>query len=306
MDLMHSPVAIFIYNRPEKVISLLESIKANKDFREFSYYVFSDGPKNKEDFKKIKKCRHLANDFFKKLKCEFHFSKENKGLSYSIINGVTHVLKTNQSVIVLEDDLVLHQHFFNYMNHFLNKFNTNSSVYSINGHMYLNDELLAENNSFFLPCISSWGWGTWAKNWHNFLEFKKDENNLRLNKEENFEFDLNNSYPFSKILKKTTSKKIDSWAILWYLFVFKNRGLNLFPPFTLILNKGLDGSGSNTSIELSQKFNIDYSKILDPESVKIDNQKLSIYRDLISKNLNPPIIKKIMFKILNKIKLVLK
>jgi len=90
------------------------------------------------------------------------------------------------------------------------------------------------------------------------------------------------------------------------LFVFKNRGLNLFPPFTLILNKGFDGSGSNTSIELSQKFNLDYSKILDPESVKIDNQKLSIYRDLISKNLNPPIIKKIMFKILNKIKLVLK
>jgi len=54
MDLMHSPVAIFIYNRPEKVASLLESIRANKDFREFSYYVFSDGPKNKEDFKKSK------------------------------------------------------------------------------------------------------------------------------------------------------------------------------------------------------------------------------------------------------------
>ena len=306
MDLMHSPVAIFIYNRPQKVISLLESIKANKDFREFSYYVFSDGSKNKEDFKKIKKCRHLANDFFKKLKCEFHYSKENKGLSYSVINGVTHVLKTNQSVIVLEDDLVLHQHFFNYMNHFLNKFKTNTNVYSINGHMYKDDKLLPESNSFFLPCISSWGWGTWAKNWQNFLEFKKDENNLRLNKEENFEFDLNNSYPFSKILKKTTSKKIDSWAILWYLFVFKNHGLNLFPPFTLILNKGFDGSGSNTSIELSQKFKLDFSRILDPESVKIDNQKLSIYRDLISKNLNPPIIKKIMSKILNKIKLVLK
>ncbi|MDA9852239.1 hypothetical protein N9C60_06005, partial [Flavobacteriaceae bacterium] len=122
-----------------------------------------------------------------------------------------------QPWILYPDNLVNKESsFFNYMNYFLNKFSAIKSVYSINVHMYLHDKLLAENNSFFLPCISSWGWWTWAKNWHEFLEFKKDQNNLRLNNEENFEFDLNNSYPFSKILKKTISKKIDSWAILWY------------------------------------------------------------------------------------------
>lgn len=303
---MHNPVAIFIYNRPEKVSSLLESIVTNKNFREFNYYIFSDGPKKRGDFKNVRRCRDLVNDFFKNLNCEFHFSKENKGLSSSIISGVTHVLKTNHTVIVLEDDLVLHEYFFQYMNYFLNKFKTNTNVYSINGHMYKDDKLLPESNSFFLPCISSWGWGTWSKNWQDFLEFKSDEKNLRLKKESIFDFDLSNSYPFSKILRKTTLKKIDSWAILWYLFVFKNTGLNLFPPFTLILNKGFDGSGSNTSIELSQKFKYNFSRILEPESLEIDSKNLLIYKNLISKKLNPPIIKKIFFKISNKIKLILK
>jgi hypothetical protein len=47
------------------------------------------------------------------------------------------------------------------------------------------------------------------------------------------------------MLQRQMKGNLDSWGIRWYWSVFKNNGLTVFPPSTLIENKGMDGFGSH-------------------------------------------------------------
>lgn len=303
---MSSPVAIFIYNRPEKLKNLLFSIKNNKKSDSLKYFIFSDGFKGKDDKKDVLKCREIIKNFFKGQEYNLIEQERNIGLAISIINGVTQVLKNNSSIIVLEDDLELDPNFFDFMDFNLKKYQSKKDVYSINAHMYYDENLIRANTSFFLPCISSWGWGTWADRWNGFLDFKSIKENLNLDKKKFPQFNLNNSYPFSKILLKTNYNKIDSWAIYWYLYVFSNNGLNLFPPTTLVLNKGFDGSGSNTLINLKQNLKNKEYPFFTSKNIEVLEENLEIYKSLISIYLNPNIFKKIIIKFKYKLKSILR
>ena len=62
---MHiSPIIIFTYNRLNHLDTLIQSLKKNVLFEKSKVIVFSDGPKNEIDKKKIKKIRiYLKNTF---------------------------------------------------------------------------------------------------------------------------------------------------------------------------------------------------------------------------------------------------
>ena len=102
-----------------------------------------------------------------------------------------------------------------------------------------------------MPFINSWGWGTWRDRWEEFVfltlnaDLSRDLKSLDLNL-----FDYNNSYSFSRILKRQINGKVSSWAILFYLHAFKCHKVAVYPPESLIENKGFDGTGTHGSIGL--------------------------------------------------------
>ena len=49
-------------------------------------------------------------------------NEENKGLKNNILDGIDYVLQENESVICLEDDLVVSKYFLSYMNNALEKY----------------------------------------------------------------------------------------------------------------------------------------------------------------------------------------
>ena len=49
----YSPICIFIYNREEKVINLLNSLFLCEEFKHSPIYVFSDGAKNNDPIDKV-------------------------------------------------------------------------------------------------------------------------------------------------------------------------------------------------------------------------------------------------------------
>jgi hypothetical protein len=65
------------------------------------------------------------------------------------------------------------------------------------------------------------------------------------------------------MLKNQVRKNIDSWAIQFYLVVFMEEGLTLFPKKTLVNNIGMDGSGVHCKVKIAQSdidnlFEINY------------------------------------------------
>ena len=89
------------------------------------------------------------------------------------------------------------------------------------------------------------------------------------------------------MLEKNLNNKINSWGIIFYLYLFINKKLTLFPNQTLVKNEGFDGSGNHKSsgIYFNQNFEFVNSgnfpkKVLNCKSSK---SKIEIF---FSNNLN--------------------
>ena len=102
---MNSPIIIFTYNRWEHLQILIKSLKENNLFSKSKIHVFSDGPKNENDKKKIEKIRLNLKKILIPKNSEIIERKSNIGLSKNVINGINQTFKIYEKAIILEDDL---------------------------------------------------------------------------------------------------------------------------------------------------------------------------------------------------------
>lgn len=239
-----APIAFFAYNRPEHTRKSLESLAANHGAESSELFVFCDGPKSTSDAPLVKEVRRIAGSRQWCGKVHIIERKYNMGLANSVIAGVTEVCEMFGCVIVLEDDLVTSPYFLNYMNKALELFEKNTRVFQISAYMYPLD-LKCSEEAFFLPFTTSWGWATWHRAWRNFDPEVKHYPELASEPQRIYEFNLNGSYPYFKMLKNQIHGQLDSWAIRWYFSVFNMNGLVLHPKWSLVRNIGFDGSGTN-------------------------------------------------------------
>jgi hypothetical protein len=251
-----APIVLFVYNRPYHTKLLLESLELNNLSKDSTLYIYCDGPKtnlNKNEIEKIQQVKKLIHqiDFCKET--IIVESSTNKGLANSIIYGISEIFKTHDKIIVLEDDLILGTNFLDYMNYSLIKYETANRVMQISGFQF---PIIHENNqSFFMPVITTWGWGTWKRVWHT-VDFEPiDWNNFLSNKFNRKKFDLNGSYPYSKMLDLQMKKNhYGSWGIRFYFDVFKKNGLTLFPTHSFIQHTDGDFSGTHKSDYINLNF----------------------------------------------------
>jgi hypothetical protein len=157
---------------------------------------------------------------------------------------VSQILAASNTVIVLEDDLVVSKYFLKFMNEGLMKFSDDDRVISIHGYVY--PVLRALPEAFFLLGADCWGWATWQRAWEIFeQDSEKLLLELRSRKLRKL-FDFNSSYRFSKMLEDQARGKIDSWAIRWNASAFLQGKLTLYPGSSLMHNIGNDGSGKHS------------------------------------------------------------
>lgn len=239
------PVVIFAYNRPIHLKNCIESLIANKNATEHKYIVFIDGPKNKSEEDLIRQVERIANSFSRRIDIEVKKSEKNKGLSSSVISGVTETLSRSDSVIVVEDDLELHPEFLNFMAVNLCQFRENEMIASIQGFTYPIFDKSTE--CYYLRGADCWGWGTWKNRWDLLeLDSSKLLNQINL-RNLNRAFDLEGSFPYTKMLARQAKGEVDSWAIRWHASMYLSGKFSLYPPVTLVRNNGFDGSGTHVS-----------------------------------------------------------
>jgi len=248
-------ICLFVYNRYCHTKQVLRSLSQCRNFTNFRLYIFSDNfnASKKDDKSKVNLVRNEILKFKKKNKNIFiKFSKTNLGLYKNLTKGISYVLTKYNSVIVLEDDLVVDKNFLNFMINSLEKFKNKKNILQISGYSYpINCN---SNDAYFLNLTSCWGWATWSDRWRAFIKFSKDKklirqvyNNIKYDCNKKNNFNINGSYNYLKMLKKQLTSQFNSWGILFYLFSFHKNFLNLFPPSTLVVNRGFDGSGSHKS-----------------------------------------------------------
>ncbi len=293
-----APIALFVYNRPEHTRQTIEALQKNTLATESELFIFSDGPKTVEVIEKVDEVRKYLKTITGFKNVTIVEKKENIGLANSIIAGVTEIVNKHGKVVVVEDDLVTSPFFLEYMNDGLNLYENENKVASIHGYVYPVKQQLPE--TFFLRGADCWGWATWKRAWDLFEP--DGQKLLKQLEQKNLvkQFDLDNSFFYSTMLKRQIEGKNNSWAIRWHASCFLADKLTLYPGISLVKNIGQDTSGTHKGDSRLQGGEISANKI---EILKIDTKENMEARRVFVQyfeSLKPSIITRIKNKLFRK------
>ena len=246
----YSPIIIFGFDRPSHLKNMVTSLLNNSESKDSEVFFFIDGPTEKTDLRRHEEVVKFANEKFPFKSQNTIIREKNLSCKVNIISGITEVLNSHDSVIVLEDDLILGNYFLDYMNKSLNFYKDNKEVWHING--YAHPQLFRNKKNASLSVLCQpWGWGTWDDRWKNFTENKYYEKNIisTLDDSERKKYNFYNlaSY-WEAALKLDQVNKNSIWDAYWYQTVFLNNGLTVFPQLSHVQNSGFDGSGLHCGI----------------------------------------------------------
>ena len=240
---MLAPIALFAFNRPDKLQACLESLRENRGAISTDLYIFVDGPRHSTDIVKVEKVLDISRGANGFRSITVIARKNNLGLAKSIRSGISTVLLDHNSIIVIEDDLILANTFLEFMNAGLAKFSKDKKVASIQGFQYPVKPPL--NELVAIRGADCWGWATWKDRWES-TDF--DTNRLLAElKSRGLEndFDLDGSMPYTKMLENQRQGLIDSWAICWHASMFLQNRVSIHPCESLVFNGGNDGDGTH-------------------------------------------------------------
>lgn len=218
----NTPILLFCYNRLSPVISVINSLLQNDSIDQYKLYIYIDGPKNNDDQSKVDaviKYLEGVEGFNEKL---INKSEVNKGLAHSVIEGITAVVENHGRVIVLEDDIVVSKKFLATMEHFLDLYEDDQRIFHINGWTDpLMSKVLKEKSIdiYAHKVMHCWGWATWKDRWENF---DKNPNASFFNLNPVLMLKLNDGISSNVIdqIFLNFRKKINTWAIFWFLTIY--------------------------------------------------------------------------------------
>lgn len=253
-----APIVLFVYNRPSHTRRTLLALEKNHLADQSDLYVFSDGPKNAKDIDSVNAVRAVIREPWKFRHIHIIERAQNKGLAESVIEGVSKVVDRYGRAIVFEDDLLSSRYALQYFNDALDEYENDHHVMHISGYMYPVDEPDRLPETFLFRVPSSWGWATWQRAWQHFNP-DIDELTKGFKRKDRYAFSVEGSENFWKQVKEFKKGKINSWAIRWYLSMYRQHGMALYPRYSHIQNIGTDGSGTHSDadsmywVELAQQ-----------------------------------------------------
>ncbi len=240
------PVALFVFNRYEKLPETLACLKHNKITK---LYIFCDGARDAKDESAITKVRaHIKNITWIKPTIVEH--QKNLGLSESIEFGLARIFRQHDRVVVVEDDVCVAPGFYQYISEALELYKDKSDVAGVTGLRYPFDQEGLNGypfTAFFAPRFSSWGWGTWRRFWHSrtlssqVLAKQISNQNLKL--------DTGGSDMIATFNGYLSGSLKGSWDVCCAANMLVNQQYFVWPSWNMVRNTGLLG-GTHSSEHL--------------------------------------------------------
>lgn len=244
---LNIPVLFLVFNRMDTTIQVFSQIKKIKPPK---LYIGCDGPRKNfpgesEIIKKIRTFLLENIDW----DCEVFtkFNKENMGCKISVSQSIDWFFKNEEMGIVLEDDCLPSQSFFQFCQELLYKYKDDQRIFLITGYNKQNkweDDL---QDYFFSNLGGIWGWASWRRAWNHY-----DVNIQDIDKfiaEDGFSKSLGKSLGKLKqdmIYNNVIRDNVDTWAMQWGYARHKNNALTCIPTVSLIKNIGFGEHATHT------------------------------------------------------------
>ncbi|QWD89161.1 glycosyltransferase [Polynucleobacter sp. MWH-CaK5] len=232
-----APVAVFVYNRLQNTIEVIEALRKNRLAMQTEVYFFSDGPRHKKDESSVQEVRNYLRSVNGFKKIHLVEREQNYYIEKNIILGVTYVINKHGSIIVLEDDGVTSEDFLEFMNGALDFYKTFKKVMHVATFTFINMPN-GFNKTFFWRYTENTGggWATWKDRWAKFEYFQTKEQALSsMSETEKDWVEMSGEYKCLDLLRLQPIP----WDLCWYISVAKNQGLAVQAPWALTVNNGL-------------------------------------------------------------------
>ncbi|HOU68317.1 MAG: hemolysin hemolytic protein [Paludibacteraceae bacterium] len=165
---MKSPVLLIVFNRLDKVIKVFESIK---QYEPQQLFIASDGWRDTVPDEK-EKCLEIRNWIVSHVdwKCEVKtlYQSKNLGCGLGPATAISWFFNNVDAGIILEDDCIPHQDFFEYASVLLNRYAKNEDVLAINSSNFQNKKIGDGSYYFSMQNGPFCAWATWKRAWTLF------------------------------------------------------------------------------------------------------------------------------------------
>ena len=157
-----SPISFTIFRRPEATRQVFEIIRK---VRPDKLFVNADGPRNEEEKILTEKTRAIIDEVDWDCQVYKNYSETNLGATWRPYTGISWVFEQIDEAILLEDDNLPSISFFRFCDEMLERYRTDSRVFSINGANFYKPDAPDKYSYWFSSIAGIWGWATWKRSW---------------------------------------------------------------------------------------------------------------------------------------------
>jgi hypothetical protein len=240
------PILIACFSRPQhlaRVISALQGI-------ENPIYFAIDGPRNSSDLKAIR----AINEIIEGSNLNVAHIKNNSvniGTN-NVALALDWVFQTNDSVIVIEEDVLISTQFIFFAEQMLSEFKSDFRVGSIAAMNSVPSGIITNPSDpyYFSEYFYAWGWATWKSRW----DMKIPVSDWKIS---TLKYPKSARHPLVSRKWRKRFRSVEAgespglWDYRWIYTYWMNGWLTVVPTSNLAINIGFDSSASHTKIQPS-------------------------------------------------------
>ncbi|MBW6441968.1 hypothetical protein K0B04_03665 [Patescibacteria group bacterium] len=248
-----TPILIAAFNRVETTKRVFEVVRSMKPEKLF---IALDGPRDNKVGEK-EKCEEVKKVFENiDWKCDVKtlFRERNMGCPKAIPGAIDWMFSQVDEGIILEDDCVPNETFFDFCETMLEKYRNDNSVMMVGGTNFFPDKFFSTKSYFFSRYSFIWGWATWKRAWAKYdIEMKsypdfKEKGGMRKILPNVFE-----RFFWKTSFDNKYRGYHDNWDAKWYYTLFSSNGLGIVPEVNLITNIG-SGPDASVTVNLDNRL----------------------------------------------------
>ncbi len=167
-----TPVALFVFNRPEHTRQVLQALAL---VRPSTLLVVADGPRSDhpDDIVLCAQVREAVDNLPWQCEVKRNISDRNMGCRLRVSSGLDWVFGMVDEAIILEDDTVPDPSFFPFCEEMLQRHRNDGRVQLVRGSSLLPTNYSLTSSYYFSKWYGIWGWASWSRAWERYdLEMK--------------------------------------------------------------------------------------------------------------------------------------
>jgi hypothetical protein len=241
-----SPVALFLYKRPETSASVLEAVREARPDR---LLVVANAPRadvaGEEEL--CEQTRALIDTVDWDCEIATNFADAHLSQTERIESGLDWVFEQSEEAIILEDDCVPHPSFFGFCDELLERYRDEERVMSISGDNFQFDRPASEDSYYFSRYPLIWGWATWRRAWRRYDPALTAWPELRDSGWLGEHFEANGDIAYWSHMFEVTHRDRDAWDRAWLFAGWLSGGLHAIPNVNLVSNVGFRDDATHTT-----------------------------------------------------------